>query len=216
MTPHISDNPAVACGEYILRALTAKGHASLAVSGGSSPRKMFEWMAKQPFDWSRVDLYWVDERCVAPDHADSNYRMTREALLDHVQPASIHRIQGELEPETAAWFYEAELPERFDVVHLGMGADAHTASLFPGSDAVLDQHGKTAAVYVEKLDSHRVTLLPRMILGAGELVVLAAGADKAEALRAVFAEPVDLKLRPIQLVAQQAHWFLDPAAAQLL
>ncbi len=216
MTPEVSDNPAMACGRYILEALAAKPQASLAVSGGSSPRKMFEWMAQQPFDWSRVDLYWVDERCVPPDHADSNYRMTREALLDHVQPASIHRIQGELEPDTAAWFYEAELPERFDVVHLGMGADAHTASLFPGSSALDDRQGKVAAVYVEKLNSHRVTLLPRMILGAEQLVVLAAGADKAEPLRAVFQEPVDLKVRPIQLVAERAGWFIDPAAARLL
>ena len=176
---------------------------------------MFEWMAAANFDWSRVGLYWVDERCVPPDHADSNYRMTREALLDHVSPASVHRIETEFPPEEAARRYAAELPEAFDVIHLGMGADAHTASLFPGLVEVHDREKTVAAVYVPKLKAHRVTLMPRVLLAARELVILVTGADKAETLRDVLTEPEDFDRRPAQLVARRA-WFADPAAASLI
>ena len=130
------------------------------------------------FDWHRVHIFWVDERCVPPDHGDSNYRMVREALLDPVGVAAdqIHRIEGELEPEEASNRYEAAICEFlqlgegklpvFDVVHLGMGADGHTASLFPGSSLIDDQTGIVAAAYAESRKSHRVTLLPRPILAA--------------------------------------------------
>jgi len=209
-------DPAAACGRFILDTLAPLPHPTLAVSGGSSPRKMFEWMAAQDFDWSKLHLYWVDERAVPPDHADSNYRMTREALLDTVRPGSVHRILGELPPAEAATRYTMELPARFDVVHLGMGADAHTASLFPGLAEIEDREGRAAAVWVPKLNAHRVTLLPRMILDAGEIAVLAAGADKAKTLLEVFTEPRDPIVRPIQMALDRANWFLDPAAAALL
>lgn len=212
----ISNDPAAACGRWILDKLAPILHPTLAVSGGSSPRKMFEWMAGQDFDWSKLHFYWVDERCVPPDHADSNYRMTREALLDSIRPASVHRILGELDPVEAAKRYEMELPERLDVVHLGMGADAHTASLFPGLAEIADGEGRAAALWVPKLNAHRVTLLPRMILGADEIVVLAAGADKAKTLLEVFTESHDPMSRPIQMVHDRATWFLDPPAASQL
>ncbi|MDX2179833.1 MAG: 6-phosphogluconolactonase [Bryobacteraceae bacterium] len=212
----ISNDPAAACGRAILDKLAPLAHPTLAVSGGSSPRKMFEWMAVQDFDWSKLHFYWVDERCVPPDHADSNYRMTREALLDRVRMAAVHRILGELDPAEAAARYTMELPERFDMVHLGMGADAHTASLFPGLAEIADREGRAAAVWVPKLNAHRITLLPRMILGADEIIVLAAGADKAKTLLEVFTEPQDPMSRPIQMVLNRATWFLDPPAASQL
>ena len=130
------------------RAVAASGRARMAISGGSTPKAAFAlladprqpWRARMP--WERIDLWWVDERCVPPDHPDSNYGMTREAMLDHVpvSPKQIHRMEGELEPEAAAARYErelrnsfrlegAELP-RFDLLALGMGPDGHTASLF--------------------------------------------------------------------------------------
>ncbi len=130
-------------------AATVHGRARIAISGGSTPKATFAllgdstqpWRAAMP--WDRLDLWWVDERCVPPDDADSNYRMTRDVLLDHVplQPEQIHRMRGELEPAEGASQYESELRSgfgikegetpRFDLVQLGMGPDGHTASLFP-------------------------------------------------------------------------------------
>lgn len=210
---HVSDNPAVSCGEFILKTLQGRNPATLAVSGGSSPKRMFEWMAWQPFDWKALRLFWVDERCVPPDHAESNYRMTREALLEFVRPGAVHRIEAELPPQEAAARYREVLPDRFDLVHLGMGADAHTASLFPGLPEIEDRTGTAAAVRVEKLNAYRVTLLPRMILGAQKIVVLATGADKRATLQRVFSEAYNPMVLPIQLVADRADWFLDPAAS---
>ena len=140
--------------EQAEHAVAARGRARIAISGGSTPKATFAlladpaqpWRARMP--WSKLDLWWVDERCVPPDDPDSNYRMTREAMLDHVplQPEQIHRMEGELEPEAAAARYESELRNgfrlegaelpRFDVVQLGMGPDGHTASLFPHTRAL--------------------------------------------------------------------------------
>ena len=131
------------------QAVAAQGRARIAISGGSTPKAAFKlmgdpdqpWRARMP--WDKLDLWWVDERCVPPDDPDSNFRMTREALLDHVplKPEQIHRMEGELEPEVAAARYESELRNgfrlegaetpRFDLVQLGMGSDGHTASLSP-------------------------------------------------------------------------------------
>jgi 6-phosphogluconolactonase len=216
---------AEACGAEILRALgeaiALNGRAAVAFSGGSSPKTMFAWMAAQPFDWSAVEIFWVDERCVPPDHADSNYRMTRESLLDHIRPGGVHRIPAELPPEEAAARYRDVLiamlgsQPRFDVIHLGMGADSHTASLFPGLAEIDDRRGLVAAVWVAKRNAHRITLLPRVLLEARRIVMLVTGEDKAQALREVFRGRYDLRTHPAQLVhrhAARVEWFLDRAA----
>lgn len=216
---------AEACGAEILRALgeaiAINGRASVAFSGGSSPKRMFAWMASQPFDWSSVEIFWVDERCVPPDHADSNYRMTRETLLDHIRAGGIHRIPAELPPAQAAARYRDDViatlgpAPRFDVIHLGMGADSHTASLFPGLAEIYDRTGIAAAVWVGKLEAHRVTLLPRVLLDARQIVMLVTGEDKAPALREVFRGRYDPLTHPAQLIhrhAPLAEWFLDRAA----
>lgn len=216
---------AEACGAEILRALgeavAAHGRASVAVSGGSSPKRMFAWMAAQPFDWSPVEIFWADERCVAPDHPDSNYRMTREALLDHIRPGGVHRIPAELPPAEAAVRYGEDLvatlgpAPRFDVIHLGMGADSHTASLFPGLKEIDDRTGLAASVWVPKLNAHRITLLPRVLLDARRIVMLVTGEDKAQALREVFHGRYDPITHPAQLIRRDAasvDWFLDRAA----
>ncbi|HZL56741.1 MAG TPA: 6-phosphogluconolactonase, partial [Bryobacteraceae bacterium] len=170
---------AEACGASIFELLAAarkeRGTATLAVSGGSTPRIMFEWMAKQPFDWKGVDLFWVDERCVPMDDSQSNYRMTRESLLDRVPlvAGQIHRVKTELTPEEAAAHYihdisdtfhlkPGELPS-FDVLQRGMGPDRHTASLFPGEPLIGNKTGIAAVVWVEKFKQHRVTLLPGVL-----------------------------------------------------
>ena len=223
------EETANACGATILaslkEAIALSGRASVAFSGGSTPRIMFEFMARQEFDWSNVHIFWVDERCVPPDHADSNYRMTQEALLNHIHPGGVHRIPGELPPKDAANSYRQELTHffegspKFNVVHLGMGADAHTASLFPGLKEIEDRSGTVANVWVEKLGKDRITLLPKSILDAERIVVLAAGKDKAEPLQKVMTaeyHPLELPIQFVHRGTGTVEWYLDQAAAASL
>jgi len=237
MSVHIRRFPgpaeaADACGAAIFDLLAAarkdRGSASLAVSGGSTPRIMFEWMAKQPFDWNGIDLFWVDERCVPTDNSQSNYRMTRESLLDHVPlaPVQIHRIRTELIPDEAAIAYAddisrtfrlrpGELPA-FDVLQRGMGPDAHTASLFPGEPLIENQTGIAAAVWVGKFKQHRVTLLPGVLEKARHTLCLVTGADKAEGLERVLRGPRDTLHVPSQIASPEMTWFIDEAAGASL
>ena len=232
---HVAKNKeeaALAAAEFTLdqlsQALEDREKATLAVSGGSTPRLMFEHLAAGRFDWRRVHIFWVDERCVPPDHADSNYRMLRQALLDPtgIGAGQIHRIEGELQPEEASGRYGAAVSEFFqlgegkfpvfDVVHLGMGADGHTASLFPGSPLIDDQTGIAVAAYAVSRKSHRVTLLPRPILAARTVFFLVAGADKATTLRRVLegpANPTDLPAQRFARERKDIEWFVDEAAA---
>lgn len=229
---HDAQSAADACADAILGALDearrARGSATLAVSGGSTPRLMFQTMAKRGFDWSRIDLFQVDERCVPPNHELSNYRMMREALLDHVHLAhgQIHRIEGELVPDEAAVRYAGvitdtlklqahELPV-FDVIQRGMGPDTHTASLFPGEPMIANVTGIAAAVWVEKMKQHRVTLLRGVLERARMTVMLVSGQDKAEGLKQVLEGPRDLMNHPCQIAADTAEWFVDEAAAAKL
>jgi 6-phosphogluconolactonase len=221
-----------ACGAEIFQLLDAarkeRGSATLAVSGGSTPRIMFEWMAKQPFDWNGIDLFWVDERCVPIDDSQSNYRMTRESLLEHVQlaPGQVHRIRTELIPDEAAVAYvddisrtfklqPGELPA-FDVLQRGMGPDAHTASLFPGEPLIENQTGIAAAVWVEKFRQHRVTLLPGVLEKARHTLCLVTAADKAEGLERVLHGVADRLHVPSQISSPEMVWFIDQAAGARL
>ncbi|HYP15075.1 MAG TPA: 6-phosphogluconolactonase [Bryobacteraceae bacterium] len=226
---------AEACGAQILSWLaeaqrTAK-MVSLAVSGGSTPKIMFDWIAKQHFDWSTVHLFWVDERAVPPDDDQSNFRMTKEHLIEPagIPEANVHRVLAELDADKAAHFYEDEIAlhfricdgdlPRFDVIHLGMGADAHTASLFPGERLIHDRKQITAAVHVKKLGQSRITLLPAVLLQASNVAILACGEDKAEPLAQVLNSPYAPAEYPLQVVARNrtsVHWFVDQAAAARL
>lgn len=201
-----------ACGEHLLQlieaARNARGRASIAISGGSSPKPMFAHMAAAGFDWAGVHIFFVDERCVPPTDSASNYKMANEHFL---QPAEIptdqvHRILGEIEPQEAARQYTAELEtffeegdESFDAIHRGIGPDAHTASLFPGSPLIQDRTGMVGATFVPKFNQWRVTLLPAVLLAAKHTVVLASGADKAEALGHVFGPERDEAKYPAQI-----------------
>lgn len=223
------------CSDYILRALAeaaaSNGRANLAVSGGSTPKLLFAAMAKAKFDWAKVHIFWVDERCVPPTDGQSNYKLANDTLLTPagVPKENIHRIQGELPPEQAAARYiedirqsfalrDGQLPV-FDVIHRGIGSDAHTASLFPGEPLIGDREGIAAAVWVEKMKSHRVTLLPGVLLAARATVIEAAGDDKAEPIHNVLEGPEDPYRFPCQIAARDSDnttWFLDqPAAAKL-
>jgi len=223
--------------EMVSEADEANGRARIAVSGGSTPKAAFQLLAdpKQPFrkrmPWEDLELFWVDERTVPPDHPESNYRMTREALLDHVTmvPQQIHRMEGELEPEVAAARYEseirntfrlegAELP-RFDLISLGMGDDGHTASLFPHTAAIHELSRLVIANQVPQKDTWRITLTWPVINHARSVFFLIAGADKAERVHEVFMGPRDPERLPSQLIWPSGGiltLFLDKAAAALL
>jgi 6-phosphogluconolactonase len=209
--------------ELLTAAIAARGRASLAVSGGSTPKLMFQKMAATEFDWTHVHLFFVDERCVPPTDSASNYKLANDNLLAHAKiPAgNVHRILGELAPVDAAQRYATEIRDffglhggempQFDIIHRGMGPDAHTASLFPGDPLIEDRTGITASTFAKKFNQWRVTLLPGVLLAARNTVFLVAGADKAEALRAVFNEPRDPMKYPSQLGndGDSVAWFLN-------
>ena len=221
-------------------AITAHGRFVTALSGGSTPRALFALLASERFaasvDWSRVHVCWGDERAVPPDAAASNYRMAREALLDHVPiPASqVYRIRGEDPPMKAAADYEQTLrtlfatpvgpprPEpvaRFDLVLLGMGDNGHTASLFPGLHAVREAERWVVAESVAEVGMWRITLTPVVLNAAAEVVFLVGGADKAAMLHRVLDGPVDPDALPAQIVAPhhgRLRWLVDTGAAAQL
>ncbi|MDE3168408.1 MAG: 6-phosphogluconolactonase [Acidobacteriota bacterium] len=211
--------------------LAGQESATLAISGGSTPKLMFDRLAATKFRWDLVHIFWVDERCVAPTDEQSNFRMANEHLIRpaHIPPHHAHRINGELSPSAGAKRYVDDIREffgleqgqmpRFDVVHLGMGPDAHTASLFPGQPLIGDREQIAAAVYVDKFKMWRVTLLPGVLLAAQHTVFLVAGDDKAEAVRSVFHDEYDPVRFPAQVASHHGRgvtWFLDQAAARLM
>jgi 6-phosphogluconolactonase len=211
--------------------LSGKEQATFAVSGGSTPKLLFEELVKARYRWERVHLFWVDERAVPPTDPQSNYKLAEEALIGpaHIPRRNVHRIQGEITPERAAEHYvgdirrffaleEGELPH-FDIVQLGMGPDAHTASLFPGEPLIDDREGIAAAVFAPKPPPWRITLLPGILLAARHAVFLVSGEDKAEAVRAVFNDEYDPKRLPAQMVSHHGRavaWFMDDAASRFL
>jgi 6-phosphogluconolactonase len=222
---------ATACAAQILDwlrdALDSQGLASLAISGGSSPRSMFEIFSRTPFEWQRVQLFWVDERAVPPSDTQSNFKFAQDAWLrpGNFPAPNIHRVLAELNPAEAAARYVEDIQQffglaagempRFDVVHRGMGPDAHTASLFPGESLIEDRSRIAAAVWVEKLKQWRITLLPGVLLAARHTALLVAGADKTAALRSVLNQPFDPLHYPAQIASSDgAVWFVDSAAAQ--
>ncbi len=222
------------CCRFVLdklsQALTSAPYATLAISGGSTPKLMFADFAKAGFDWSKVHIFWVDERCVPPTDSQSNFKLANETFLEAVQIplANIHRIYGEISPDEGAARYVADIKPffaligsqlpAFDVLHRGMGAETHTASLFPGEPLIANRSGIAAHVWVEKLKMDRITLLPGVLLAAKATVLQVSGDDKAEAVRQVLKEPEDYFRYPCQIASrdEKAAWFLDRAAAALL
>ena len=224
-----------ACAAFILETLSAslqsQPHATMAISGGSSPKPMFAKLGKSGFDWSNVHIFWVDERCVPPTDDQSNFKMADEALLTpaRISKYNVHRVHGEMTPDEGALRYVEEIRQFFqlgehdlpvfDLVHRGIGPDAHSASLFPGQPLIANRTGIAAAVWVEKMKSHRVTLLPGVLLAAKRTVLQVAGQDKAEAVHNILKGPEDPFQFPGQIATRgsdKAVWFLDQAAAAKL
>ena len=176
--------------ELLAEAAGRGGH--VALSGGATPRPAYEAAARLQPDWSEVEVWWADERCVPPDDERSNYRLVRESLLDRLdrKPAIEHRVRGELSPEEAADAYDHELRGVvFDLALLGIGPDGHTASLFP-NDPALDELQRRAAA-VPRPDVDRVTATIPQLNASLKAVFLITGEEKADAVARSFAAPPD-------------------------
>lgn len=223
--------------EFIHRArmaITDLGRFAVALSGGTTPRLLFRDLAAENpasgLAWDRIHFFWGDERAVPPEHPDSNFRTAQEELFSRVTvpPGNIHRMRGE-DGVSGALAYEEELKSffgvrhrqvpRFDLVLLGMGADGHTASLFPGYDALSAPAHLVAAPWVETLGARRLTLTTRVLNNAAAVIFLVAGQEKAAMLKHVLEGP----RRPLALPSQAVQprngeilWFVDSLAAQLL
>jgi 6-phosphogluconolactonase len=206
------------------------GRFAVALSGGTTPKATYGLLASEFRDrirWTHVDCFWSDERCVPPDHPESNFRMANEALLSHVDipAANVHRMKGEdPDPAHAAEEYDRQLrsffrteidPPEFDLLMLGMGADGHTASLFPGTAALQERRAFAAANYVEKFRGYRLTLTLPVLNAAKKVIFLVAGADKSSALAKVLSDRT-LPASLVQPPQGTTLWLLDTAAAALL
>jgi 6-phosphogluconolactonase len=218
-------------------AASARGVARIAISGGSTPKSMFQLLADptQPYlndiPWAKLQLFWVDERCVPPDHPESNYRMTNEAMLSKVPlpDANIHRMEGELDPEEAASRYESEIRNAFklegaqtptfDLILLGLGPDGHTASLFPHTEGLDEMARIVIANHVPQKDTWRITLTWPVLVQGREVAFLMEGKEKEEMVRTVFTGGYDPETYPAQLIrpaSGRLTLLLDtPAAAGL-
>lgn len=209
-------------------AITMRGRFTVALSGGSTPQAMHTVIAQrfaQSVDWSRVHVFWGDERCVPPDHPDSNYGMARDTLLKFISipEANIHRMHGEYDPSRAAEEYNEMLIAFFggaphlDLVFLGMGDDGHTASLFPHTTALYEPADRyCVANQVAKLNAWRVTLTASAINAANNVIFLVAGANKATRLKEVMygdRHPDDLPSQMIQPTSGNLLWLIDRAAS---
>ncbi len=222
-----------------VRAVRERGSFKVALAGGTTPKGVYSRLAdddrlRSRVAWERVQFFWGDERHVGPDHVDSNFRMAQEAMLNRlpINGSHVWRIKGEYpDAGRAAEEYErdlwtafgagetsAEMP-RFDLVLLGMGPDGHTASLFPGTDALREQRRLAVSNWVDKLKTERITLTPPVLNNAAEVLFLVHGPDKAAALQAVIEGPYQPDQLPAQLIRPRQGrvlWLVDPSAARLL
>jgi 6-phosphogluconolactonase len=222
---------ATAAAERIIQladaAIAARRIFSIALSGGNTPKPLFELLATPAYsrrvNWKSCEIYFSDERCVGPDDQESNFRLARDTLLDHVpvDQQKIHRMLGEIDPKEAAKQYGQLLKEKFgdggmDVILLGMGDDGHTASLFPGTAALNETEHRCVANFVAKHKTWRITMTAPFINRAAEVIVLVEGAAKAARVAEVLEGPRDPQRLPIQLIDPapgQLLWIMDKAAA---
>ncbi len=220
--------------EHIRETLKTRDVYSIALSGGSTPRRLHALLAgdavfRDQIPWERVHFFWGDERHVPPDHPDSNYRMADDTLLSKapIPAANIHRIRAENpDAEKAAADYEQEIRQffkidveqipHFDCVLLGMGLDGHTASLFPGTAALEETRRLVVASWVEKFESYRITLTVPVFNNATRIIFLISGQKKANTLKSVLAHGQVSDTYPIQRIRPnqgQCIWLIDTSAA---
>lgn len=232
-SPAVAEAAAAAIVTAAREAIAARGAFALVLSGGSTPKLLYQLLTSEPFssqiDWKKWEFYFGDERTVPPNHAESNYRMASEALLSKapIDPQKVHRMKGEGDPMQSAIEYGKMLKARFgsggpDVTLLGMGDDGHTASLFPFTPALAEAHHRCTAQFVEKSTTGanwRITLTAPFINGSEQVLALVTGASKAARLKEVLQGPFDPRRLPIQLIQPTSGkmiWMLDEAAAAQL
>jgi 6-phosphogluconolactonase len=212
----VSDDPAGAAASLLV---SASGH--VCITGGSTPRRAYERAAAERPDWSGVEVWFTDERCVPPDHEHSNFGMANEALLSRVSGATVHRMKGELGPEDGAAEYEGELVEAgrpaFELILLGLGPDVHTCSLFPGDDALGERERPVVGVETPGMAPlvQRITLTLPAVNASKQIVFLVTGDDKADAVARAFSGRRDPQA-PASLVEGRITVLLDAAAARRL
>jgi 6-phosphogluconolactonase len=225
--------------QFAVDSIQDHGFFTVVLSGGSTPLSMYQVLASEPFservDWSKVHFFWGDERCVPPDHLDSNYfrASTNFLTLVPVPEGNIHRIKAELEPHQAAQLYEDEIQlffssfadeqyqkkASFDLVLLGLGEDGHTASLFPGTSVINEEVRWVQAVYVDSVGMWRITLTPPLINRANRVLFLVAGSSKSWSLQRVIYGAYQPDRFPAQLIKPDPGkilWLVDEAAAALV
>ena len=197
----VTDDPTSQAAELL--AAAARSGGQIALSGGSTPKPAYQLAARLEPDWSGVELWWADDRCVPPDDERSNYRLVRETLLDRLArpPGNVHRIQGELDPEEAARVYDGELQGvTLDFVLLGIGPDGHTASLFPNAPALAERDRRAVAAQAElEPFVDRVTMTLPTLISAGLVLFVVSGKEKASAAADALGQPPD-RSRPASLI----------------
>lgn len=202
-----------------LLAITQRGEFHLILAGGNTPRQLYVWLAEhtKPTDWAETHFYWGDERCVPPEHPDSNYGMALQTWLHAYPPNHIHRLQGEAEPRGEAERYQALLKTQLpagtlDVVLLGLGSDGHTASLFPAYPELKNTPAWCVATRQPSTGQSRLSLTPAILKQAHHVVFLVTGADKAKIQQAVFQALSDYPANWIEPVDGERWLFTDTHA----
>jgi 6-phosphogluconolactonase len=212
------------------QAIRERGRFIVALSGGSTPTALYRLLAREPLDWTRVHIFWGDERLVPPDDPESSYGQAREVLLKHlpIPSENIHRVASDLEPDAAATDYARVLKgfaappldwPRFDLVLLGMGEDGHTASLFPGSPVDATEPVIAVTAHYQGRPAQRVTLTPLVFNAARQVVFLVTGANKAVTLTGVFGDYNSVEQIPakrIQPTDGKVTWLVDEAAGMMI
>jgi 6-phosphogluconolactonase len=239
MVMHIHETPEqvlIELAEYFVeiseRSISERDEFNVALSGGNSPKKLYELLAssayKNRIEWSKVYFFFGDERYVPFDSADNNGLMAKQALFDHLKiaPTQIFYFDTSKDPQTAAKNYAMAIAEhfhekvvRFDLILLGLGDNSHTASLFPYSELLKETRSTIASVFVKELNAYRLTMTAPMINDAHHIAFLVYGASKAEAVKNVLQKERNIEEYPAQLIQPKSgdvHWFMDRSAAALL
>jgi 6-phosphogluconolactonase len=229
--PELQRAAAQTIADVLKEAVHFRGNASIALSGGTTPEPVYALLGAEPLcshiDWNTIHFFWGDERCVPPDHAESNYRMVHNALLKNiaVPEENVHRIEAERPPDEAAALYEKEIRKfsdpfpipQMDITLLGMGEDGHTASLFPGTPVLQETQRLVADVFVPKLNAHRISMTYPLINHSRTILILAAGAEKATVAKEVLeGEPGRFPIQMVRPVSGRLVWYMDAGAASLL
>ncbi|MCT4587262.1 MAG: 6-phosphogluconolactonase [Carboxylicivirga sp.] len=216
-------------GEILLKASQEKPELYIALSGGSTPKAIFEVLARdynKSIDWTRIRFFWGDERCVAPNDPESNFGMTREYLFDYVKTrgVNIFRVKGELKPEEALADYIKQIDEnvpkvnglpQFDVMLLGMGDDGHTASIFPHQIQLWNSPSICELAQHPESGQNRVTLTGNVINNSQQIFFLVTGSNKAEKVDEILNQKGDYKQYPAALVdSDKTNWLMDADAAK--